>query len=254
MLERKITTVIIHKNEKGIKQLKHEIAKIPEFMIVGSTISAQEGIDFIINNKPQFAFIHIDVPEIKGFEIVELLHKNFLYPEIAFLAENDEHAFDAMEYHPLDFLIEPFKKEEISNMLLRLKVSLKKGLLLKKMDAFAEENAVKQKRILQTKGGIFLVNPEEIIFCKAENTNTSIALQSGDTVIIKTGLKETTEIVNNPNIIKINRSYYINTKFLRKVERKRNRCILYFNGKAWEIPASKIAIEQLETWNTNPIY
>ena len=135
-----------------------------------------------------------------------------------------------MEFRPLDFLVEPVSDDEVKNMLLHLKMKLKKIDLVKRMNFFAAENSVVAKRILQKKGGIFLVNPEEVVFCKAEQSNSSVTLISGERVLLKTSLTDTVETINNLDIVKVSRSYFINRNFLRKVERKRNRCILYCKG------------------------
>lgn len=254
MLDKKISVIVIHRSEKELKNFISIISKFSEFTILAETISGNEGVELIFNFLPQMVFIHLQPQELTGFEIVETIQNKYFFPEICFMADDDSEAFESMDHRPLDFLVEPIQKNEIQNMLFRLKLSLRKKELIKKMEFFAHENAVVEKKVLQRKGGILLVNPNEVIYCKAEQTNTALLLQSGESPMVKTGLTETIEILNNPDLMKVSRSYYINKRHLRKVERKRGKCSLFYNGKTWEVPASRIAIDQLENWNTSEIY
>jgi two-component system LytT family response regulator len=254
MLDKKITTVILHHNQKKLAAFSSLLKKKFDLIVLGETISSEEGLNLICNFLPQLVFVHVDLDNKQGFELVDSMQEKYITSEIVFIANNELKAFESMEYRPLDFLVEPVSDEEIKNMLMHLKMKLKKLDLLKRMNMFAVENAVVAKKVLQIKGGIFLVKPEEVILCKAEQSNSSVTLISGESVLLKTSLTETVETINNLDIVKVSRSYFINRNFLRKVERKRNRCILYCKGESYDIPASRIAIQQLENWNTKPIY
>lgn len=254
MHNRKIPTILIHNSEKKAGKFLEMLAKVPDFLVLGFTTSGTEGVEMILNLLPKIVFINLKTSDIDGFEVVKTIQNKYVYPEICFLSENDSEAFYSMQYRPLDFIVEPVRKNDIEDMLLRSKQKLRKKELLKKMEHFSREHAVTEKKILQIKGGIILVNPSEVVFCKAEQTNTTLFFQKGENQRVKTGLLETVETLNNPDIIKVSRSYYINQRFLRKIERKRNKCALYFDGKTWEVPASKIAIDLLEEWNISNIY
>ena len=111
-----------------------------------------------------------------------------------------------------------------------------------------------KKRTFLQKNGIIILLLEEIIFIRAELTNTVLMLTSGEEIILKTGITQTLETVNNHDFIRINRSYCINKNYLRKVDIRNIKCLMYFEGTSWEVPASKNTMGQLEKLNVSPIY
>lgn len=254
MLEHKITTVIIETNPEELKKLNSRLKKTAEFSVVGKATTGKQGISLIHNFAPQLIFVNVDLQDINGLEFVKILHTRNIFPEIVFVADNDKFAYESLPLEPLDFLIKPFKTEEIKQIIERLTLKLEKEELMRKMDYYAKSHSISTKRIFKQKKGIIILMLEEIIFCKAELTTTQLTLKNGEKVPLKTGLSKTLETINNKKFLKVNRSYFINRNFLRKIDKKNSKCILYSEGKTWEVPASKGAIKRLDMLNTYPIY
>ena len=254
MLEHKITTVIIENNPEELKKLNSRLKKTIEFSVVGKASTGNQGISLIHNFAPQLVIVNVDLQDINGLEFVKILHRGNIFPEIVFVADNDQLAFESLPLEPLDFLIKPVKQDEIKRILERLMKKLKKEELIRKMDFYAKSHFITTKRIFKQKKGIIILLLEEIIFCKAELTTTLLILKNGEEVSIKTGLSETLDTINSKKFLKVSRSYCINRNYLRKIDKKNSRCILYFEHNTWEIPASKSTIKKLDKLNTYPIY
>ncbi|NQU54394.1 MAG: response regulator transcription factor [Bacteroidetes bacterium] len=250
----KIPTVVIEKNDKELKKINSCLKNIDELLIVGSATTGNKGISLISNFAPNLVFVNVDLQDINGLEFVRVLQNRNIFPEIVFLADDGQFAYESLVLKPVNFLIKPINKEKINQMLLRLTQKLKKKELIRKMDTFTNSTQVVNKRTFKQKGGIVVLPLKEIVFCKAELTRTIIFLINGEKMQLKSGINETLETINSEDFIRIGRSYCINKKFIRKVDRRQNKCHLHHEGKTWEVPTSKNIIEQLEKLHTYSIY
>ena len=77
-----------------------------------------EGVKAIAQHQPDLIFLDIQMPKIKGFEMLELIeHK----PGVIFTSAFDEYAIKAFEAHAIDYLLKPFSKD-------RFKMAVEKWL------------------------------------------------------------------------------------------------------------------------------
>lgn len=254
MLDQKITTVIIETDSAEIKNLSGKVEKVEEFSVVGSTSSAGRGIDLIQSFAPQLVFVNVGLDKMDGLELVGLLRNRGMTAEVIFIAGNDHRAFESLSLEPFDFLVKPIGVDDIRALVSRLKSKLKRKELIRRMDVFARSHSVRAKRVFPQKRGIVILPLDEIIYCKAELTNTIIGLQCGEEIPVRSGINETFEIINNTDFVRIGRSYFINRNYLRKIDKRNLKCILYYNGQTWDVPISKNSIHQIEKLNVLPIY
>lgn len=254
MLNYKITTVIIAKNQEELNDFVSKLKSFEELSIVGTATTGNQGMSLITNFAPELVFVNVDLQDVNGLEFVRILQNRNIFPEFIFIAEDSRFAYESMTLRPFDFFINPIGQDLLQEMLVRLKMKLKKKELIRKMDIFANSYSVAAKRVFKQKGGVVVVLLEEIIYCKAELTTATLMLKSGEELYLSTGISETLETINCEDFIRIGRSYFINRNFLRKIDKRNFKCQLYFEGQTWEIPISKNTINQMEKLDVYPIY
>lgn len=254
MLDLKITTLIIEKDREELDKTLSVLKGFNELSIVANTVKGKQGLTLGNNFVPQLTFINVELSDISGLELSRTLRSRNAGGDIVFVANDSSQAFESLSLEPFDFLVKPIPPELIERLILRLKQKLKKKELLRKMDTYTKMQAVDTKRIFHQKKGIVVLRLSEIVFCKSVLTNTNLKLQSGESVNVKSKLSETIEIINHKNFIRTGRSYYINRKYLRKIDKKNLKCVLYYEGQTWEVPVSKNTIGVLEKLNVHPIY
>jgi len=254
MPDHKINTVLIDKNQTGLKELQSLLKKTGNISVTGTATTGKEGISLIINSAPQLAFINVDLQDIDGLEFVRILHNRNIFPEIVFTADDNYLAYESLQLEPFDFLIKPVKKEDIISLLSRLNQKYKKEEFMRKMDVFTKSNSVYPKRIFRQKTGIILLELSEIVFIKASLAFSVLTLVTGQEVPLKTTLAQTMETINKKDFIRINRSYCINRNYLQKIDRRNLKYLMQYEDKLWEVPASKNTIAQLEKLSVYPIH
>lgn len=254
MLDLKITTVIVESDRKSLNDSVSTLKKFNELSIVGKATTGEQGLALCRTFLPQLVVINIHLSDMSGFDFAQTLRNRNLESEIAFLAPNTKHAYESLNFKPLDYFVVPLEKELISEMISRFKQKMQKNELTRKMDLFAQQQQVSTKRVFYQNKGIIVLQLSEIIYCKAELTKTILKLRSGEDILVKTSKNATLEVINDRNFINASRSYCINKNYLRKIDKKNSKCILYHKGQSWEVPVSKTAIGILEKLNTQAIF
>lgn len=253
MLDNKISTLVIEKNQKDLKELQLLIKKSGYLSLIGTASTGQKAYSTIVNHAPQLVFINVDLPDISGLEFVKILRNRNIFPEIIFTADDSHLAYESMELEPFDFLVTPIKKEDFTGLAERFKNKLKKKELFRKMDLYTNENFIVPKRVFKQKTGIIIIDLNEIVFVKASLTHSDLMLTTGKRVTLKTSLNQTIETIDSENFIRTNRSYCINRGYLNKIVKTDLKCVLKSDDKTWVVPVSKNTIGQLENSEVYPV-
>lgn len=254
MLDLKITTILVESDRKSLNDSISTLKKFNELSIIGKATTGEQGLALCRTFLPQIVFVNIQLADMSGFDFTQILRNRNLESEIVFLATNTQYAFESLNFKPIDYFVVPLDNELITKMISSFKQEQKKKELNRKMDLFTQQQQVSIKRVFYLKKGIIVLQLSEIIYCKAELTKTILKLKSGENILVKTSKNATLEIINDRNFISSSRSYYINKNYLRKIDKKNLKCILYHNGQTWEVPVSKTAIGILEKLNTQAIF
>ena len=92
----------------------------PEIEIVGECSSGQEGLEHIRNRSPDIVFLDVQMPELDGFDVLEMLG-NDLPRAVVFVTAFDQYALRAFEAGALDYLLKPFDNARFALALARAK-------------------------------------------------------------------------------------------------------------------------------------
>lgn len=85
--------------------------------------SGAEAIVQIRNSHPDLVFLDVQMPELDGFDVLELLG-NDQPPALVFVTAHDEYALRAFEAGALDYLLKPFTDSRFQRALERAKQRL----------------------------------------------------------------------------------------------------------------------------------
>ena len=89
-----------------------------DIQIVSQCRDGLETVTSIRQNKPDLAFLDIEMPEIDGLGILREIPPDAT-PVIIFTTAYDHYAIQAFEAHALDYLLKPFDEERFRRALQR---------------------------------------------------------------------------------------------------------------------------------------
>lgn len=102
-----------------LKSLLDECSLSKQFTFVGEANNALDGIKLFHKVKPDVIFLDIQMPQLSGFDFLDLLPTDYK-AKIIFVTAYDEFALKAFEAHAVDYLMKPVKKSRLDDSLARL--------------------------------------------------------------------------------------------------------------------------------------
>lgn len=198
---------LILKNKKLIETLKSELKS---FFIQESKIIIEEGLSKEVNNND----IVISFVELKNSDDIKFARKikdNTINGCIIFISENESLVFESLSVQPLQFIRINNFDEDFKNMLKVLGDYL---------------NNINRTITLKTGLATIRLNINNIIFIESFGHYLIVHSTNGE-YKVRGKISNIIDEINNPIMIRVHKSYIINTKFIEEV--LSNRLILKSN-------------------------
>ncbi len=111
-----IRTLIVDDEPLARENLRIRLRDIQDFEIVGESATGREAIEAIAALKPELVFLDIQMPDLNGFDVIDLVPPETL-PVIVFVTAYDRYALEAFRVHALDYLLKPFENDRFEETL-----------------------------------------------------------------------------------------------------------------------------------------
>ena len=175
----KIRVVYADDEVPAREKISHQLSLIPNVDVVGFATTGKEAIALINNERPDVVLLDIQMPEINGLELLDLLDYK---PLIIFTTAYDNFAIQAFEQSSTDYLLKPFPLSRLIAALDKAKAAI----LMQRNNIDSVENSenkiaasytlnqyVGVKRLNSKNGeSIKTLSPSELFFIKAEQGNS----------------------------------------------------------------------------------
>jgi DNA-binding LytR/AlgR family response regulator len=213
--------------------------------VAGMAGDVDEALRIMKQESPDLVFLDIEMPGKDGFQFIEQAHSAGYNPGIIFVTAHDDYVIKAIRSSVFDYILKPIKREELFITLKRFR---QKGRSEPREEISRLMNALRQagpdKVKLNTRSGYILINPQEVVYCKADGNYTHIKLLTGNSEITTQNLGAIEQILEDKSFFRASRSYLVNLRYLSKVDRKSCSCIMEYSGKSCtiKIPAQKIRL------------
>ncbi len=180
----KIRTLIVDDEPLAREGIRVLLERDQEIEIIGACSNGVEAVEMIQEQKPDLLFLDVQMPEMDGFEVLEMI-KSIHMPVVIFVTAYDQHALKAFEVHALDYLLKSYTDErftsalqrakdhirqkkvsEISQRLLALLDSQKSATAADEKPAIGNEPFLK-RLVVKSGGRVFFLKTEEIDWIEA---------------------------------------------------------------------------------------
>ncbi|HLL99530.1 MAG TPA: LytTR family DNA-binding domain-containing protein [Pyrinomonadaceae bacterium] len=125
MKKSEIKVLIVDDEFLGRKRIRSLLGEHADIKIAGECVNGREAVEAIRNQKPDLVFLDVQMPEIDGFEVVEIIGAENM-PAVIFVTAYDEYAIRAFEINAVDYLLKPFDKERLEKAVERAKREIKR--------------------------------------------------------------------------------------------------------------------------------
>jgi two-component system LytT family response regulator len=242
-----INILIIDSDQESTKNIRHHLAENPLVSALESVLNTDLAIRKIIVSTPDLIILEYPAKGDSEKELIELVKTRMPETTLVLTSDTKENAAYAIKYGIFKYLLKPVAVEEIENMISEVHQA-KQTQLLARINELIEKTPEESRIRIQTTKGYFMLNPEDLIFCKASGFYTELYLTRNRTELCSQYLMKFDEMLEPFRFIRASRSYLINPKYIRKIYRNTNTIVLSHAGKEYEIKANKTQIKNINNF------
>jgi two-component system, LytTR family, response regulator len=118
-----LRVLIVDDESVARRRIRRLLAAEPDVSIVGECADGASALSAIAKNRPDVAFLDVQMPGLDGFGVVRSLTPAEL-PAIVFVTAHDRYALRAFDVQAIDYLLKPFTRERFRTALARARERL----------------------------------------------------------------------------------------------------------------------------------
>jgi DNA-binding LytR/AlgR family response regulator len=244
MNKSELKILIIDSEPSSVKQMVGLLEQNPLISKTEIATDASLGILSLITFNPDIIFIEFPQKGDIGRELIQFIKTKYTETLIVFISESKIHAVDAIRNGIFNYLLKPISQRDIEKIIDKVQMSKEANNKLR-INQIIEQIPDATRIKLQTTKGYLMVNPEEVIYCKADGVYTELFLTNDRVELSYLFLSKVEDLLEPFNFMKVSRSCIINMKYLRRIFRDNNSIILSVSGHEYEVKGSKQSIKIL---------
>ena len=186
----------------------------PEVEIVGTALSAKQGIEEINTKKPDLVFLDIQMPHISGIELLEMFGENRDFDVIFVTAFND-FAVKAFRLSATDYLLKPINFAELINAIKRL-IAARNSRLPMNQRMQNLKAALSRKIAVPNTNGTEFISLDDIIRIQADGSYATIFCVNKQKLMVSKNLGEFETSLQEESFFRVHKSHLINFQHIKK--------------------------------------
>jgi two-component system LytT family response regulator len=211
-----LSCIIIDDEPNAVNLLEMFIHQSTGWELRAKCYDALEAMAFLKQNRADFVFLDINMPQLSGMELAALLPKE---TRIVFTTAYSEYAVDSYSFSTIDYLLKPITLKRF--LTTQQKIEAHFGLLQSTADPHAipaESHAMPFGEYFFVKSGKVLkkILLEDILYFEGEKEYVHL-ITSSENILVYRRMKEVEEQLTLP-FIRIHNSYVINIRQIRKIQ------------------------------------
>lgn len=208
--------VIVDDEQISIDAVKSSLEKYcPTVEIVGIATSVSTAIETIKSCNPDLLLLDIEIDEGTSFDILEEIGIKNLH--IIFITAFNNFAIKAFKFSATDYLLKPFDPLDLVAAINKVSKQNKDLEQKEKLDTIRYNlHNTNKKLALPSKDGLQMVLVSEILYCKSDNSYTTIYLQNENKVVVSKSIKEYEELLTDYNFLRVHQTYLTNLNYVHK--------------------------------------
>lgn len=228
-----ITAIIIDDERNAITTLMNDLAAFcPQVQVKQAFIRAEEALIFLRQHPVDVIFLDIDMPLMNGFDFVQALEKPVI-PALIFVTAYSEFAIRAFKVSALDYLLKPIDPEELKAAVAKTEkkeYSISQQQLLFNNLVTNYRNSGPEKIALPVNDGYHIIDPAQIIYCRADGAYTEVIMNNEKSFLISKTLGKAQELLPKANFERVHQSFLINLAHIRKFRKGETPVAIMANG------------------------
>ncbi len=222
--------VVVDDEQHIVKTLEYYLSQNPAIEVVGAANDVDEAIKLISLRKPDTLLLDVELGDNFSFDILKKIP--FSDYNIIFITAHAHYAIDAIKFSAFDYLLKPVNPVELNGVLSRL--AKEKSHSIEERLAALEQNLQQQNKpqriVLKSADKYMVINQDDIIYLKADNSYTTIYLKDEDAVVVSQSMKYFEDLLDATYFLRTHRSYIINIRRVKCYIKADGGSIVMENG------------------------
>lgn len=228
-MEHKLNALVVDDEESArrlMEKLLEETLLFDEIRLVQSVETALSELNHF---EPDLIFLDIKMPGKYGIDLFNEFHLVNGKPGIVFVTAYDQYAIQAIKIHAFDYLLKPVDRKELRACIEKYIGKNEDLTVLQNLNNGSSKTFHRIK--VNTRTGTLFINPETILYCRAEGNYTTIS--TGDKeYLCSLNLGKLQEQLTASGFIRVGRSIIINLEFITLLDRKKSTVTLVRNTES----------------------
>lgn len=227
---RRIRAVIVDDEPTARRGVRLLLERDGGVDVVGEASTGAEAADLIRREKPDLAFLDVQMPGTNGFEVLSRIAPEAT-PAVIFVTAYDEHALRAFEVNAVDYLLKPYDDARFAAALRRAKEAVRLrqtdtvNTRLTQLLEYLQQTGPggppaaekpEERILIKSSGEIFFLKAEEIDWIEAEGDYMKFHV-GGRAHLMRETMARLEARLDPKRFIRIHRSTIVNIDRLRKL-------------------------------------
>ena len=243
-MNEKIRVALVDDHEDSRDVLQELLSEHTDIEVVAAAENAESALRCILKHLPDVVFLDVEMPDKSGLDVLDELKRNGFTPNIIFTTGYHDYAIQAVRERAFDYLLKPIDMDELAQCLTRLRISMKRNNNAE-VRLMGQASADPPRLRFATRSGFVLVDPDEVVYCRADGNFTEIYYGQEEKEILSIQMGKIEPVLCDSSLKRIGRSYIINTRYIKEVDRKKQKCFFQKNGHTFSLKLSYNYLKQL---------
>ena len=208
-----INCIILDDEPMAVALLSKYVDKIQNLNLVKATTNPFEVLEFTNNNSVDVIFIDIQMPELTGIQLMEMLgNKN----KFVITSAYSEYALQGYEHNVIDYLLKPVSFDRFYKAVIKVQEVFKKQTFT---NVIPSEEKSDDFLFVKTDGKLIKINLNDLQFVEGLKDYLYLHLKNEKLIVLDT-LKDF-ELKLPNNFMRVHKSYIVRLDQIESIERNR---------------------------------
>lgn len=202
-----ISVLIVDDEANGRQYLSKLISQDDRFNIVGQCSNGIQAIHAFKRQKPDVIFLDIRMGGLSGFDVCKSIGKT--ETKIVFVTAYGQHALEAFDFEPVDYITKPIRTDRFKRTLDRLYRNIGQ-----KNSALSTSEI--RKIQLSTVDGQLIFAPFQLQFLEGANNYVRVWIDN-QRYLTRTTLQKLASRLDLEQLIQVHRCFFVNKNLITKI-------------------------------------
>jgi two-component system LytT family response regulator len=215
-----IKVMIVEDERLAANALHRLLVRDPEVHVVGIAGDGKTAVARIQALQPDLLFLDIEIPEMSGFEVIEMIGVENM-PLVVFVTAYDRYTLRAFEVHALDYLLKPFDEARFAMAMSRAKkeLSLQRAWQASKLSGLMAsmlQQPGPQRMAVKAGGRTIFLRLDELDYVEAAGNYARLRVGSQEYLIRET-MSSLEAKLPQSSFVRIHRSVIVNRSRIKEL-------------------------------------